>query len=211
VCDIRAVWSALVPEVRERFVARGLRIVRNDVPPGTEPGDPSQLKGWDEMFLTTDRAAVEAKCAEEGFEPSWRKDGGLKLAHTQPTFRDPAVAGERVWHNHLTTFHRGTASAEYRRIAEFRPSERYGNFLERARARDATLRAKDPEAQSMHCTHEDGGEIDDRDIEAVRDAVWEYQVVTAWRRGDVLALDNHPMSDGRLPYEGERHIAVCWA
>jgi hypothetical protein len=65
--------------------------------------------------------------------------------------------------------------------------------------------------QSMHRTHEDGSEIDDTDIEAVRDAVWRHLVVTPWQRGDILALDNHSTSHGRLPYEGPRPIAVCWA
>jgi alpha-ketoglutarate-dependent taurine dioxygenase len=211
VCDFRAVWRDLAPEIRERFISRGIRIVRNYAPPGAQPGDPTQLKGWDEMFLTTDRAAVEAKCREEGFEPSWGEDGGLKLVHTQPVYRDHPTTGERAWHNHLTTFHRGTALAEYRRIAAYRKSERHHNLLEVARALDAELRSKDPEAQSMHCTHEDGSEIDDADIEAVRDAIWRHLVVTPWQRGDILVLDNHSTSHGRLPYEGPRHVAVCWA
>ena len=36
-------------------------------------------------------------------------------------------------------------------------------------------------------------------------------IVEPWRQGDVVAIDNHSMSHGRLPYEGPRRIAVCWA
>ncbi|MGI9590114.1 MAG: TauD/TfdA family dioxygenase, partial [Myxococcota bacterium] len=52
-CDFRKVWRDLDPEVKERFEERGLRIVRNYGPPGQAGNDPMQLKGWDEMFLTT--------------------------------------------------------------------------------------------------------------------------------------------------------------
>jgi hypothetical protein len=45
----------------------------------------------------------------------------------------------------------------------------------------------------------------------VRDVVWRHLVPTPWQRGDVVAIDNHSTSHGRLPYEGPRHIAVCWA
>ena len=49
------------------------------------------------------------------------------------------------------------------------------------------------------------------DLVLVRDAVWRNLVVEPWRRGDVVAIDNHSTSHGRLPYEGARHVAVCWA
>ena len=63
----------------------------------------------------------------------------------------------------------------------------------------------------MHCTRLDGGEIPDADLEHVRDVVWRHLVVVPWRRGDVVAIDNQSTSHGRLPYEGPRQIAVCWA
>ena len=63
----------------------------------------------------------------------------------------------------------------------------------------------------MHCTYRDGREIPDADMEAVREVVWRHMVIEPWRRGDVVAIDNHSTSHGRLPYEGARHVAVCWA
>ena len=63
----------------------------------------------------------------------------------------------------------------------------------------------------MHSTHLDGSEVADEDVEAVRDVVWRHTVIHPWRRGDVVAIDNHSVSHGRLPYEGRRHVAVCWA
>lgn len=211
-CDFRKVWEELDSDVRQRFVDAGLRIVRNyGAPGGGRADDPTMLKPWEDMFLTTDREAVEKKCAEEGFEPTWLEDGGLRLVSTQPVYRDHPVTGERVWHNHLTTFHVSTAEAELRRIAELRPSDRHRGLHQIASQLEEKLRAQPSDERSMHVTYRDGREIPEADVEAVRDAVWRHKVVQPWRRGDVVAIDNHSVSHGRLPYEGPRQVAVCWA
>jgi len=211
-CDFRKVWKDLDPALRERFVEGGLRIIRNYSGPGEgEDEDPMRLKRWNEMFLTTDRAQVEAKCKEQGFEPTWLDGDGLRLIHTQPVYRDHPVTGERVWHNHSTTFHLSTAVGEYRHIAKLRPSERHEGLLKLARTLEERARQKSALEQSMHCTYRDGREIPAEDMEAVREVVWRHMEIHPWQRGDVVAIDNHSVSHGRLPYEGPRHVAVCWA
>ena len=70
---------------------------------------------------------------------------------------------------------------------------------------------KGSEEQSMHCTYADGREIPDADMEHVRDVIWRHMVVVPWRCGDIVAIDNHSVAHGRLPYRGPRQIAVCWA
>ncbi len=211
-CDFRKVWRDLDSRVRERFEAGGIRIVRNYAGPGGgREDDPTMLKPWNDMFLTTDREQVEKQCQEEGFEPIWLERDALRLVSTQPVTRDHPVTGERVWHNHATTFHVSTAAAEYARITELRPTDRNRELLRMARELEKTLRAQPPDERSMHCTYGDGREIPDADMEAVRDAVWRHMVIERWRRGDVVAIDNHSTSHGRLPYEGSRHVAVCWA
>jgi hypothetical protein len=211
-CDFRAVWRDLDPDVKRRFEEGGIRIVRNYAgPEAGEPTDPTQLKPWPDMFGTTDRAEVEATCRAEGFEPVWRPGGALRLVSTQPVTRTHPVTGETVWHNHVTTFHVGTAAAEYARIAAFRPTERHQGLLQIARGLDARLRATPSDERGMHCTYADGREIPDADLEHVRDVVWRHLVVEPWQRGDLVAVDNFSVSHGRLPYEGPRRIAVAWA
>jgi hypothetical protein len=198
--------------VRERFATGGIRIVRNYAGPGGERGDdPTMLKPWPEMFLTTDHDPVEKKCLEEGFTPTWLEGDGLRLESTQAVTRDHPETGETVWHNHLTTFHVSTAAGEYFRIAALRPSDRHRAVHQMARDLEKRLREQPSEERSMHSTYLDASEFPDADVEAVRDVVWKHMVIEPWRLGDVVAIDNHSVSHGRMPYEGKRRVVVAWA
>lgn len=211
--DFRRVWEDMDPGVRQRFSERGIRIVRNYAGPEHKSAfNFFELKPWHDMFRTRDHAAVEAKCAEQGFEATWGADESLRLVSRHAPMKLHPETGEPVWFNHLTTFHLSTASAEYERIYALRPTWRNFGLLQFARAmvavRQLTTNSDD---QSMHCTYLDGSEIEAADIEHVRDLVWRHLVVYAWQLGDVVAIDNHSVGHGRLPYEGPRHICVCWA
>ncbi|MBX3027380.1 TauD/TfdA family dioxygenase [bacterium] len=211
--DFRAVWRDLDPAVRQRFETGGIRIVRNYAGPGGGATlDLWQLKRWDEMFLTTDKAAVEAKCRAEGFEVQWGPKDRLRLISTQPVHRDHPRTGERVWHNHTQVFHLSAAPGEYRRIAALRPTLRHRLLAKVAEMMVALQRRlRSSEQQAMHCTYLDGREISDADMEHVRDVIWRHLVITPWQRGDVLAIDNCSVAHGRLPYRGPRQVAVAWA
>jgi alpha-ketoglutarate-dependent taurine dioxygenase len=211
--DFRRVWQDLDPGVRRRFEERGIRIVRNYAGPGGGGRfDLWKLKRWDEMFRTTDRAEVERQCRAEGFEPQWGANNSLRLVSTQAVTRRHPQTGETVWHNHTQVFHQSAAVGEYRRIFALRPSLRNWLVLQLSRVLVAWNRAtRTADEQAMHCTHADGSEIADSDMERVRDAIWKNLVILPWRRGDVVAIDNFAVAHGRLPYSGPRQIAVCWA
>jgi alpha-ketoglutarate-dependent taurine dioxygenase len=211
--DFREVYKQLDPAVLARFEKGGIRIVRNYAGPDSASKlDLWKLKRWDEMFATTDRAAVEAKCREEGFEPSWGPNGSLRLTSTQPVLRKHPESGEPVWHNHSQVFHLSAAPGEYRRIYDLRPTLRHWFLWRFAQLMVAVQRrTRSADEQSMHCTYLDGSEIPDGDLEAVRDAIWHNLVIVPWKRGDVVAIDNYAVAHGRLPYRGPRQVAVCWA
>lgn len=211
--DFRTVYRELDPAVRQRFGQGGIRIVRNySGPEGGGRFDLWQLKRWDEMFLTTDQSVVEAKCREEGFDVQWQPRQGLRIISTQPVWRNHPQTGERVWHNHTQVFHLSAAPGEYKRIAQLRPSLRNWLLWQFGRLMvGVTRRLKCADEQSMHCTYANGDEIPDADMEHVRDAIWRHLVITPWQRGDVVAIDNHSVAHGRLPYRGPRQVAVCWA
>ncbi len=211
--DLRAVYRDLDPDVRRRWEERGVRIVRNyGGPEGQGKADPRQLKRWDQIFGTTDRAEVERMAGANGMTPEWRADGRLRLVSTQPASRPHPETGEMAWYNHAHVFHASAGPQEYRRIAK-----RMGAVPWRGwQAAAAALRwweglRRDPEDGAMHVTFADGGTIPDADFDAVRDALWKHMVFPRWERGDVVAIDNASVSHGRMPYAGPRLVAVAWA
>ena len=211
-CDFRRVLEDLDPDLVARFEKRGIRVVRNYAGTGSVSRfNPFQLKRWDEMFLTTDRAAVEARCQEEGFEAIWTTGGGLRLLSTQDVTRTHPETGLRAWHNHITTFHPSQAAGEYRRIHTLRPTWKHWALLQFARLMETIERRRPSDELAMNCTHGDGSAMSDADVEAIRAAVWKHLVVHPWKTGDVVAIDNFAVSHGRLPYSGPRAIAVAWA
>jgi alpha-ketoglutarate-dependent taurine dioxygenase len=210
--DFGQVWQDLDAEVRERFERRGIRIIRNYSGPGSKSRDLFQLKRWDEMFRTTDKAVVESMARAEGFEPSWHANDRLTLISRHAPMRLHPESGLPVWFNHTQVFHLATAPAEFRRIFRYRPTLRsFGLWLfSSLLVRWKRLRLP-ADAQAMHVTYADGSEMVSGDLEQLRDAIWNNLVVYAWQKGDVAALDNNRVGHGRLPYAGPRMVAVCWA
>lgn len=210
--DFRAVARDLDPLVRSRFERLGVRNVRNYAGPACGSRlDPWKLKRWDEMFRTTDRAVVEEKCRENGFVHRWKDGDRLELTNSQPALRPHPRTGEPVWFNHSQVFHLSCAPGEYQRIAQ-RQGARYLALWALAAAVVKLKRwFTRPDDQAMDCTYGDGSRISDRDMNAVRDAIWKNLVAFQWQTGDVLAIDNRAVSHGRMPYSGPRVVAACWA
>ena len=211
-CDFRAVYRDLDPLVRSRFEQKGVRIVRNyGGPEGSGRLDLWQLKPWHDIFGTTDRAAVEKKCQQIGQEWEWLPSGRLRLINRTDAIRLHPKTGEPVWFNHSQVFHLSSAEGEYRRIAQRLPELRYHllRLFARLAATYKRWRQSDTE-QAMQALYGDGTPIPDADMEAVRDAIWHNLVVTRWRVGDAVLIDNNAVSHGRLPYHGPRRVVVGW-
>jgi hypothetical protein len=211
--DFRKVYKEMDPEVRDKFIKKGVRIIRNYCgPDGGSKFDLWKLKRWDEMFLTTDTKAVEESCRENRFDYKWKPDGILQLTNEQPGTINHPVTGEPVWFNHSQVFHLSSAPSEYRRIMKRHTDIRYrflylfskmAVFLKRNLTRT--------EDQALHCTFADGSPISDKDLEHVRDVIWKNMVFFKWEKGDVVAIDNFSIAHGRMPYRGPRTVVVSWA
>lgn len=210
--DFRGVWRDLDPALRERWAAKGLRIIRNYAGPDDNKKDLFQLKKWTEIFNTTDRAEIERICAREGFTPQWKQGGRLALVSEHTSERRHPVTDMPVWFNHTHVFHLDAGHLEYARILKKRPGLTHLRYWLLARALSAWkgLTVK-PEDQSMHVTFADGSPISRRDLSQVFDAIWKNMVVTPWQLGDVVAIDNRAIGHGRLPFEGPREIVVAWS
>jgi alpha-ketoglutarate-dependent taurine dioxygenase len=198
--DMRRVYRALDPAVRQAFAERGVRHVRTLHRRRTLL-DP---KTWPEMFGTEDRAAVEAHCRREGSEFEWRRGGALRLIRrTASTIAHPGT-GERVWFNQVNVFH-DSWSWELRRAG----SPLLAAFAASLEAR--RRRQNRPEDGPSHCTFGDGSAIPLDDVLHVRRVLWEHVEVFDWQRGDVLLLDNRAVGHGRMPYGGPRRVLALLA
>ena len=63
--------------------------------------DPTQLKGWPEIFDTDKKEDVEEECRNTYQDFTWKKNGGLRLVNKRDAFENHPVTGDRVWFNHL--------------------------------------------------------------------------------------------------------------
>lgn len=210
--DMRAVWRALDPQVREAFAQRGVRNIRNyDGPASPQGFDLWKLKRWDEMFQTTDRAVAERKAAEQGLRCQWLPQDRLRLVNEQPASRVHPVTGETAWFNHTQVFHVAAAAVEYRHIRRRQRGLRAAFFTALIGTLTALKsRLQSPEQQGMHACFGDGGEISRAQLEHLVETIWQHLVIEPWRAGDVLAIDNRSTAHGRMPYSGPREVLVAW-
>lgn len=210
--DFRRVWDDLGEDVRRTFEERGLRYVRNyDGPRSSRVASPWKLKRWDEMFLTTDRAKIEATCAAQGLRAEWLAGDRLRLVNTAPASRVHPETGRRAWFNHLQVFHAIAAAEEFERIRRFRGGLTTTLLSGVTSALTSINRRRTaPDDLPMHATFADGGEIPDALVRRVVDAIWARIGTDEWEAGDVVIIDNWAVAHGRLPYRGAREVLVAW-
>ena len=210
--DFRAVLRDLDPEVRQAFETRGIRNLLNYDGPATPKGlDPWKLKRWDDMFQSQDKAVVEQKARERGLTCEWQAQDRLRLSNTQAATRKHALTGEPVWFNHLAAFHRDAAALEYAHIRRRQGGVQANLYFLLATTLTAWKRWRGrPEAQALHVTYADGGEIPHAHVRQVLDTIWKHLVIEPWQQGDVLAIDNRSTAHGRLPFKGPREVLVAW-
>lgn len=179
--DSRAVYQRIDPEVRERFESKEVLYMRHY---GAGPG-----LDWQTVFRTNDRAEVEARCAEDGFEVQWKYDGSvLRTRCRRPAVIRHPVSGEPSWFNQAQHWH----------VACLDPD-----------TRDALRTMFGEDDLPRHCYYGDGSPIADADMEHILSVYRELEVCFPWQAGDVAVVDNVLAAHGRNPFQGERKILVA--
>ena len=182
IADSRLVHSRIPPRIRELFARKGIMYVRNygrrfDLP-------------WQNVFLTDDRAEVEAHCQRASIEFEWKGDDGLRTRQVCQAVATHPQSGEEVWFNQAHLFH----------TSNLRPE-----------VRESLLASCREEDLPRNAYFGDGSSIADSLFDDVRDAYQRETVSFPWRRGDVLVLDNMLVAHGRTPFRGARQILVGMA
>ena len=179
--DSREVYRRVDPAVRRRFEEKGVMYQRHY---GAGPG-----LDWRTVFRTDDPAAVEARCAAEGFEAQWKEGGAvLRTRCVRPGVIPHPVTAEPCWFNQAQHWH----------VACLDPETR-DNIR-------ASFREED---YPRHCYYGDGSTIEDSVMEEILGVYAELEVVFPWRTGDVVLVDNVMAAHGRNPFSGPRKILVA--
>jgi hypothetical protein len=188
IADGRKIHSRMNPDVRRRFTEKGVSYLQHLWDAG---GDPGPGKSWQETFETTDRAAVESLCGEQGMTVEWTTRG-LRTAKSNPGVITHPRTGEICWFNQADLWH-----ASFDVVKDHEDTSSSGGTP--------------ADALGSHARYGDGSEISIDDLNAVRTAYRDSEVAFPWQPGDLLILDNILAMHGRKPFEGKRRILVAMA
>ena len=180
VVDSRRVFELLAPEIRDRFVEKGVMYMRNY---GEGPG-----LNWQTVFRTADRAEVEEKCRLNQMEFEWKGDDGLRTRCVRPAAVLHPRTGEPSWFNQAQHWHVSCLDPAVRESLQ-------------SMLRDEDL--------PRNCYYGDGSPIEDSVMSAILDVYRGLEVRFPWQRGDILMLDNVLTAHARRPFAGERKLLVA--
>ena len=182
IADCRKVFQHINPKVRERFIEKGWKLVRN-------VGDGLGLP-WQTIFQTQSPEVVERECLRKGIKVEWKDDQRLRLTTVLPAVVKHPQSGELSWFNHATFFHITTLDPVLREV-----------LLEEFAEEDLPT----------NTYYGDGSRIEPEVLEELREVYRQQTVSFLYRAGDVMLLDNMLTAHGRAPYSGTRKILVAMA
>ncbi|MFN8282902.1 MAG: TauD/TfdA family dioxygenase [Chitinophagales bacterium] len=211
ICDFRKVYNDLDPKIRQEFEDKGVKHIRNYSSPNDKSKNAFQLKNWNDLFHTTDKNMIAEKSKLHDMQIEWKANDGLRVTNKNAATKTHPVTGEKVWFNHTQVFHLAAASLEYHKI--HKRQKRWETFKTSMLLEVMTFYkklTKNPKEQSMHVTFGDDSQIPDDYVEHIIDVIWKNMSINAWKKGDIICIDNFSTSHGRLPYYGPREVMVSW-
>ncbi|HEV2964505.1 MAG TPA: condensation domain-containing protein [Candidatus Angelobacter sp.] len=180
IVDSRTIFASLEPRLRDAFLEKQIMYVRNY---GSGLG-----LHWQEVFGTSDRHEVEAKCQKEQMEYRWKDGGVLETRAVRPAVLRHPSTGAMSWFNQAQHWHISCVDAETRNSLQ-------GIFAEHDLPRN--------------CYFGDGSPIPDAALEHILETYRRHEVVFPWQARDILMLDNIAVAHGRNPFRGERRHLVA--
>lgn len=191
IADTREFTRRLPEALRTKLETEGYRSVMNFAPCGASGGvavtDIPDHRGWDEAYSTTDRAEVEAFCAERLQQPIWHDDGSLTIISEMDVFTKHPVTGATLYRSQI---HSGSVIADPTRA-------------EKLRALRATQ--KIPSGNMLG----NGVPLSDEERDMINGIFQDLTVAWRWEAGDMMFVDNLLATHGRRPYVGTRDVQVA--
>lgn len=178
--DCRLLYGALPRDLVDALERKGLRYVRNFIP--------ALDVSWQTFFGTTDRAAVEARCARRGIDCEWIGRDRLRTSRRSVAILTHPSTGERVFFNQILLHHPAALDTETRHALELL----YGE-----------------DGLPRNVSFGDGAPLPSSAVQSILTTCDALATSFAWRRGDLLVVDNMLVAHSRNPYTGERSIRVA--
>lgn len=142
---------------------------------------------WQEVYQKKEKSKVEAYCQEHAITYEWLSGyPELKTSQKRQAVLLHEKTNQVVWFNQAHLFN-------------------IYSFPEKVRE----LLARETKGlYSRNSYLGDGTEFTQLEIQNIIDAYTQEKIQFAWKRGDILILDNILMAHGRTPFNGDRKIAV---
>jgi alpha-ketoglutarate-dependent taurine dioxygenase len=144
---------------------------------------------WQTVFQTDSPGKVEEYCAAHDIQCVWTQDGLQTRQTCQGTATHPGT-GRELWFNQAQLMHVSSLGPKLQ-------ADLLELFGEEGLPRNAYFG--------------DGGRIPEQAIAHVTGAFEQEKVMFAWRKDDVLILDNMRVAHGRRPFAGPRRVLVSMA
>ncbi|KAI96416.1 SyrP [Rhodomicrobium udaipurense JA643] len=181
--DGRRVWQRLSTRLKDELRTRRITYIQN-LHGGVGAG-----KSWMAAYETEDRAEVEALLTSIGARFRWKPDGTLHVEETVSPIKVHPVTGAEALFCPADTWYRSTSEFGGGRTGADRAAEEFPQY----------------------CRFEDGEEIAPWMVDEIRSTILAELREFAWRRGDVLLVDNRIALHGRASFTGDRLVLVAIA
>jgi alpha-ketoglutarate-dependent taurine dioxygenase len=179
ICDLREMYRRIDPEIRRKFLDKGIVYVRNYYP---ELG-----MDWKKEFGTTSKEELEAICRRRETEWEW-VEGRLRTRCPRPAAIRHPKTGDILWFNLIQMWH--PACAEPGVLTAWKESFPIADF-------------------PMNVYYGDGSVIPDNVVTHLYQTFDDIGLIFKWQHGDIMVLDNFSTGHARKPFQGPRQLFVA--
>ncbi|SKA48306.1 Taurine catabolism dioxygenase TauD, TfdA family [Chitinophaga eiseniae] len=181
--DSRRIVEVMNKDIVSEVSAKGVRYVRN------LQGGMGIGPTWQETFETEDPAQAEAYCRSYNIAFEWGDNNSLRLKQFSKGIIHHRHSGELLWFNQIDQFH------------PFHLGEDLYEAMVAAYG--------DPSDFPTYVTFGDGSPVSDDMVQEILTTIDSVTIAPAWRKNELLIVDNEMVCHGRNPFTGERRVLVA--